>query len=260
VHRSKFNNAIRGGIASGALAASLALGGCGASGDSIETSVADAARELGQGLPRVAEMSSITAIRAEGAQLVYEMTLDPWLTPELLQSFRIRAEQSERLRLCNDTNTRGLIERGAAVVSRFSHTGGTNFETRIASCQDPSVLAPAAPPSLEADLSGQISSAVVVLSSGLPRQVDAVTTLTAVRAEGTRIFYELSINRDLSRAELETMRPNLQAGLRTQLCADPASRRLLLAGATMRHRYTDPSGDRIETSVESCPPAAGGGG
>lgn len=252
--RSTLIKAVRGGSALGALVAALALGGCGPGEDPTVAAVAEAARELSQGLPKAAEMSSITAVRAEGNRLILDMTVEPYISPEMIQAFRERAETADRLRLCGEVTTMRLLGTGATIVSRYSRPGGPRFETSITTC---AAAPPAAPPP---DLAAEIASAVRTMRIGLPRTVDSITTMTGIRAEGTNVFYEMSINRDLSRAEIAALRPNLQTMMREQLCADPESSRLIRQGATMIHEYTDPSGDRFTLIVPNCPPAAGGGG
>jgi hypothetical protein len=245
-------------IASGALVAALALGGCGPGEDQAVTLAAEAARELGQGLPRPAELASITAVRAEGNRLIIDMTLDPWNPPATIQEFRGRAETADRLRLCSDVPTMRLLGLGGVIVNRYSRPGGPAFETRITTCAAPAPPA-VPPPGTGGSLADEIAAAVEVMRIGLPRQVDSVSTLTGIRSEGTTVYYEMSINQDVSPAELRTMRPGIQADLQRTMCADPDTSRLIRQGATLNHRYTDPSGDRVDLGVSSCPPAAGGG-
>lgn len=246
-------------IASGAFAAALALGGCGPGEDPAVALAADAARELSQGLPRQAELASITAVRAEGKQLTLDMTLDSWNPPATIEAFRARAETADRLRLCGEVTTMRLLGLGGVIVSRYSRPGGPRFETRIASCAAPSAPPAAPAPSAGQSLAAEIADAVAVMRVGLPRQVDTVSTLTGIRSEGTTVYYEMSINQDVSAAELRAMRPALQADLQRTMCADPDTSRLIRQGATLNHRYTDPSGDRVDLGVSSCPPVAGGG-
>ena len=237
------------------LALALTLGGCGANDDPA-VAVEEAARELSEGLPKAVELASITAVRAEGTRLIIDMTLDSWNPPERIAEFRARAETADRLRLCGEVATMTAIGMGATVVSRYSRPGGPSFETSISSCAAPAPPPPPADPSTA--LAAEIASAVETMRIGLPRQVDSITTLTGIRSEGTTVYYEMSMNQDLSASELRDMRPGLQADFQRTLCTNPESSRLIRWGATIRHRYTDPSGDQVEIAADSCPGAPAG--
>lgn len=101
-------------------------------------------------------------------------------------------------------------------------------------------------------LASQMSAAAAQLQSTLPMTVDNVTTLTAVRAEGTQFVYEMRVSRDLAPAEIENARQLIQAQNQTNLCRDSNTSRLIDMGGSMRHIYTDPTGDRFETLVSTC--------
>jgi hypothetical protein len=108
----------------------------------------------------------------------------------------------------------------------------------------------------EAQLTGAIESAVRDLSQRTPLRVDSVTTLTAVRAEGTRIVYDMAVSQEIPAEQIPTLRQTAQANNQANLCRDENSGRLIRMGGSMTHIYTDPSGDRFETSVTACPPAS----
>lgn len=101
-------------------------------------------------------------------------------------------------------------------------------------------------------LAAQMSAAAAQLQSTLPMTVDNVTTLTGVRAEGTRFVYSMAVSRDLAPSEIETARQAIQTNNQTNLCRDPNTSRLINMGGSMRHIYTDPNGDSFETLVTSC--------
>jgi hypothetical protein len=101
-------------------------------------------------------------------------------------------------------------------------------------------------------LASQMTAAAAQLQSTLPMTVDNVTTLTAVRADGTQFVYEMQISRDLAPGEIENARQLIQAQNQTNLCRDPNTSRLINMGGSMRHIYTDPNGDRFETLVGAC--------
>lgn len=101
-------------------------------------------------------------------------------------------------------------------------------------------------------LASQMTAAAAQLQSTLPMTVDNVTTLTAVRAEGTQFVYEMQVSRDLAPSEIENARQLIQAQNQANLCRDANTSRLINMGGSMRHIYTDPNGDRFETLVSSC--------
>lgn len=101
-------------------------------------------------------------------------------------------------------------------------------------------------------LASQMSAAAAQLQSTLPMTVDNVTTLTAVRAEGTQFIYEMRVSRDLAPGEIENARQLIQTQNQTNLCRDSNTSRLIDMGGSMRHIYTDPNGDRFETLVSAC--------
>lgn len=105
------------------------------------------------------------------------------------------------------------------------------------------------------ELTAAIGIAAAQLNQRTPLQVDPVTTLNHVSAEGTNITYEMAINRDLPTAQIETLRQTAQSLNQLNLCREPNTARLIGMGASMTHQYTDPSGDRFETRVSSCPGA-----
>lgn len=116
---------------------------------------------------------------------------------------------------------------------------------------------PTAAPATPSDpvLASQIATAATELNARTPMTVDQITTLTGVRAEGTEIVYEMSVSQDIPTAQMEAIRQTAQTANQGNLCRDPNAGRLIRMGASMHHYYTDPSGDRFETHVTSCPPA-----
>ncbi len=102
-------------------------------------------------------------------------------------------------------------------------------------------------------LAGQIATAAVELNRRTPMTVDPITTLVGVRSQGTEIVYEMRVSQDIPSAQLATIQQTAQTGNQTNLCGDPNAGRLIRMGASMSHYYTDPTGDRFETHVTSCP-------
>jgi hypothetical protein len=111
----------------------------------------------------------------------------------------------------------------------------------------------------ESELTTAIEQAVTELNGRTPMRVDPVTTLTRVRAEGTKIIYEMAVSQEIPGEQIPALRQSAQASNQANLCRDENSGRLIRMGASMAHIYTDPSGDRFETNVTACPPATASG-
>ena len=103
------------------------------------------------------------------------------------------------------------------------------------------------------DLEYKIAEATHQMQGQLPMRVDDVTTLTAVRHEGTNIIYEMSVDRELSADELQTATGQMQASNQSNMCGQPPTLELIRMGASLTHRYTDKAGHHFETRVSSCP-------
>jgi hypothetical protein len=98
----------------------------------------------------------------------------------------------------------------------------------------------------------EVAAAVDELRAELPMRVDDLTTLTRIRAEGTRFVYEMTVSRDIPADQVENARQVLQRQNQANLCSNADTRPFLDAGGSMRHVYTDPNGDRFETLVTAC--------
>ena len=105
-------------------------------------------------------------------------------------------------------------------------------------------------------LPDEMAAAARQLRAQLPKQVDDVTTWTGIDSRGTEFVYEMAVSIAVPSAQLATVGRAIQEANQTRLCADPSSGALIRRGASMRHYYTDQAGNRFETLVASCPPAA----
>lgn len=106
----------------------------------------------------------------------------------------------------------------------------------------------ASDPALEAEM----TAAAAQLSGQLPMQVDPITRVVGVRAEGTEFVYDLAVSQAIPAAQVELMRTTLQRTNQTNICANPAVATFIRRGGSMNHRYTDSAGNRFETRVVSC--------
>jgi len=149
----------------------------------------------------------------------------------------------------NDSADTGANASADASASS-SGTGGSGPRlSESAGTSSSSGSGAAANPLLEA----QIAAAVSQLNSSTPVTVDAITTLTRVTSSGTEIVYEMAVSQNAPPGRLDAISSASQTGNQANLCRDPNASRLINMGASMRHVYTMPSGERWETRVSSCP-------
>ena len=97
-----------------------------------------------------------------------------------------------------------------------------------------------------------MTAAAAQISASLPIQVDPITRVVAVRAEGTEFVYDLQITQAVPAAQIETVRATMQQTNQTNMCGNPAVATFIRRGGSMNHRYTDTAGNRFETRVVSC--------
>ena len=115
-------------------------------------------------------------------------------------------------------------------------------------------LSPRSPEGLsKSALATAVDEGARAIREQAPTQVDDDTTLTEALAAGTEIMYTMTLKMDLTDAEIADGQPRLQRQNQERICAEERARRLVEAGATMTHIYTDSSGDLFKTSVSDCP-------
>lgn len=112
---------------------------------------------------------------------------------------------------------------------------------------------PAKPSTSNPALAAEMSTAASQLSGSLPMQVDPITRVVAVRAEGTEFVYDLQVSQAVPAAQVETIRETLQRNNQTNICANPSVSAFIRRGGSMNHRYTDTAGNHFETRIVSCP-------
>ncbi len=84
-------------------------------------------------LPIVVDnMTTLTGVRAEGTEFVYEMTLTQQL-PVGAEQARQAMQTSNQRNICSNPQTSALINRGASMRHVYNG-GGASFETRVTSC------------------------------------------------------------------------------------------------------------------------------
>jgi hypothetical protein len=140
---------------------------------------------------------------------------------------------------------------------------GTNTATGNTSAAAPTLTAPAAAPpgatpakpagTTDPALEAEMTAAAAQISGQLPIQVDAITRVVAVRAEGSEFVYDLQVTRAVPAAQVAQMREVLQRTNQTNICNNQSVATFIARGGSMNHRYTDAAGNRFETRVVSCP-------
>lgn len=122
-------------LSASAVAAALSLGGCSKPGDDLEYQIAEATHQLERQLPmRVDDVTTLTGVRHEGTNIIYEMSIDRELAPEDLQSAPGQMQASNQNTICTQPATQQLIRMGASLTHRYTDKAGHHFETRVTSC------------------------------------------------------------------------------------------------------------------------------
>ena len=111
---------------------------------------------------------------------------------------------------------------------------------------------PAKPAGGDAALAAEMQAAAAQLSGSLPIQVDQITRVVAIRAEGTEFVYDLTVSQALPPAQLDAARNIMQSTNQRNMCANPQVATFIRRGGSMNHRYVDSGGNRFETRVVSC--------
>lgn len=148
------------------------------------------------------------------------------------------------------------LDRALGIEKSSTNTTTTTTSTTSNTLTPPAALpggTPAKPATADPALEAEMTAAATQLSATLPIQVDQITRVTAVRAEGTEFVYELQVTQAIPAAQAEQMRTILQRTNQTNICANPAVATFIRRGGSMNHRYTDTAGTRFETRVISCP-------
>ena len=79
------------------------------------------------------------------------------------------------------------------------------------------------------------------LNARTPARIDDITTLVRARASGTMLTYYYSVSLDEAALDLERAQTSLMTHNRKAICATPAMRRMLSAGAVYHYEYVDPA-------------------
>lgn len=111
---------------------------------------------------------------------------------------------------------------------------------------------PARPTTNNPALAREMTQAADQLRSDLPIQVDEITRVVGIRAEGTEFVYDLEITEAIPPDQIETARTVMQNQNQTNMCANPDVNTFIGRGGSMNHRYVDTAGKRFQTRVVRC--------
>ena len=106
----------------------------------------------------------------------------------------------------------------------------------------------------EAQLARAIGTFAQSSNASLPMRGDN-GTITAMTANGTELTIYITLPGELDPAQAARARQVLQAYSDRNSCGLDGYAVIIRAGGRMVWRFTDPSGDVIETRVSTCPPA-----
>lgn len=97
--------------------------------------IAAAAQQLNANTPtRVDEITTLTAVRSSGTDIMYEMAVSQVLPPAQLDQLRMIAQNSNQTNLCANINAANLIRMGATMTHYYTDPNGTRFQTSVVSC------------------------------------------------------------------------------------------------------------------------------
>jgi hypothetical protein len=100
----------------------------------LEAAAEQAAADLQDKLPmRVDEVTTAVAVRADGAEFVYDMRLNEILSPSQLEERQRVVQERNQVNMCNG-EAGAFIRRGGAMRHIYTDRDGNQFETRVARC------------------------------------------------------------------------------------------------------------------------------
>ena len=105
-----------------------------AANPALAAQMTQAAQQISSQLPiRADAMTSVTGIRAEGTEFVYQMSIEQAL-PMSVEAAQARMQTNNQSNLCNDPRTSQLIRMGGSMRHEYRSTDGKTFQTRVTSC------------------------------------------------------------------------------------------------------------------------------
>jgi hypothetical protein len=99
-------------------------------------------------------------------------------------------------------------------------------------------------------LAKQLQEETRAMQARLPVRMDAVSEITAIRAEGLETIYTARVT--VAVPNIETARAAAQAQAQANICGNAPAREMVRHGGSYRYEFTDPAGATFTTRVTSC--------
>lgn len=97
--------------------------------------IAQAAQAFQARVPmQVDQITTLTGVRSNGTEVIYEMAVSQAISPAQLEQVRTTAQNANQTNLCADPNAGRLIRMGASMTHQYTDTAGARFETRVTGC------------------------------------------------------------------------------------------------------------------------------
>jgi len=97
--------------------------------------IATAAAELNQRTPMtVDQITTLTGVRSQGTEIVYEMAISQDIPSAQMETIRQTAQAGNQANLCRDPNAGRLIRMGASMSHYYTDPSGDRFETHVTAC------------------------------------------------------------------------------------------------------------------------------
>lgn len=105
------------------------------SNPALEAEMQQAAAQIRGQLPiRADQITTVTGIRAEGTEFVYDMAISQEIPTAQVDMVSRAAQVANQGNLCGNPQTSTFIRRGGSMRHIYTDTAGHRFETRVASC------------------------------------------------------------------------------------------------------------------------------
>ena len=151
-----------------------------------------------------------------------------------------------------------LLERDVVAEPREEAESTSTAETGSAGSREGSddqqqAAAPAQSGGSNQVLEAQLAAAVRQVNAAGPIVIDELTTMTAARAQGTRIQYRYELSRELNADQVRQFQNIATNQNQRTICARPETRQLIDLGGEIEYMYYGP-GDRFlfSTPIVGC--------
>ena len=101
----------------------------------LELGLEQAAADLRERLPQsVDEVTTLTAVTAEGRRFVYHMRISADFPTANIAAVRTAMQAGNSTEICAQPATRDAVRQGAVLVHRYTDGSGDRFETQVSAC------------------------------------------------------------------------------------------------------------------------------